>query len=350
MRQKNAEEKDAALKDLRYNLALSQILLSQAAFNSGNVAQARELLNQVPPDLRRWEWRYLKRLYAGGIFTINAHKGFVHSVAFSPDGSLLATGGADKMARIWDSRNGAPLLELKGHKGAVSSVAFTPDGKRLLTGSDDGTARFWDAQHGGLLFELEGHQGKVNTVAISPDGASAATAGDGSTVEVWNTAAGTLQLALKLKVNAPVANLTVTSVAFSRDGIRLATVDTENTLTISDSRSGQPVLAVKLEGLTSKIPKGGPTLAFSPDGKQLVVRLPTLRARIRDADSSALLATMKGPALSWTMFRCDVCFSPDGRYLVCPGWDKTQLWLWDMREHKPALELKGHTAPAARLP
>ena len=79
---------------------------------------------------------------------IPTNMGWVHSVAFSPDGRQVLTGSADKTARLWDAQTGQELRRFEGHTEPVFSVAFSPDGRQVLTGSRDKTARLWDAQTG----------------------------------------------------------------------------------------------------------------------------------------------------------------------------------------------------------
>ena len=78
-------------------------------------------------------------------------------MAFSPDGTRLASAGDDGTVRVWDAATGQEALTLKGHTAEVSSVAFSPDGTRLASAGDDSTVKVWDAATGQEALTLKGH-------------------------------------------------------------------------------------------------------------------------------------------------------------------------------------------------
>ncbi len=148
----------------------------QVLSGGGDPTGALRLLDAATGKvLRRWEGRQTA----------------VWSVAFSPDGrSALDAADFENESRLRDVESGKEVIRFTGHTEQVRRAIFSPDGRRALSASYDGTARLWDVATGKQLKHFVGHQGCVCAVAFSPDGRRVLTGGTDRTVRLWDAATG----------------------------------------------------------------------------------------------------------------------------------------------------------------
>jgi WD40 repeat protein len=235
--------------------------------------------------------------------------GYVHDIAFSPDGKLVAAAGS-RHAVVWDTMTRTTVRVFPvGTHGGASSVSFSPDGLTLAIGRSDSFAVLYDLRTGRLIVHL-GSDYSISDLAFSPDGKLLATASLGGTALVWDIASRNIVSSL-----SGAATL-ASAVRFSPDSRLVA---------VGDS-SGRVVLwkldpTHRFEGAWAARPEGQPltghnggvaSLAFAPSGSTLVTASDDGKLRLWDVATRKLI----GAPLPASNTAGSVHFFPDGRHVL----------------------------------
>ena len=257
--------------------------------------------------------------------TILRHGGSVQTVKFSPvDTSLLASAGTTNGIRIWDLRKDT-VIAFRGHRGQINSVAFSPDGQLIASGSDDWTFRLSDVRTQLSIATLEDvtdrTRWQIKEVAFSPDGQHLATAG--RHLKLWDVSNHTEIAMLQ-------HDEYVWALAFSPDGQLLAAGDGGGTVKIWNLQERQAIS--QLQGDTVRVD----TLAFSADGRTLASAGYDGQIKLWTTSDWALLGTLQNRGTAYTLD-----FSPDGKVLASTG--RGTVTLWSVESGEEITTLTGHS-------
>jgi WD domain, G-beta repeat/Planctomycete cytochrome C len=201
----------------------------------------------------------------------------VFAVAFSPDGKRLATAGADRIIRVYETETGKLLVQIEDHADWIFDIAFSPDGNRLASASRDKTSKVFDVVKKESLVTFTGHGQPVYTVAFSPDGKTVATGGEDNEIRVWTT-------------------------------------------------EGEAKQVREIGGFGGTVFK----LRYSPDGKILAACSGDKSVRLFKAENGSQMRTLSGHT-DWVY---SVAFSSDSKTLASGSWDG-EVRLWNLADGKP---------------
>src|SRR5215213_8116875 len=229
-------------------------------------------------------------------FRLGEHKDYIAGVRFSPDGNRIVTGSRDSTARLWRA-GGQPVTELRGHSKPLSAALFSPDSKFVVTASADNTVRVWDSLDGKMITEFRGHSQAVNSVAFSSDGQSIVTSSDDQTARFWPFHPGDG----RSTIEAWEHSAAVTSIACKPDGSELAATTRDGKLWLDGVGLQRAVPLTYLVDRNAKVAN----VRFSPDGQSIattkgssgvIYNIEVLRAFVDLMRSDAIYKDVLTPA------------------------------------------------------
>jgi len=245
--------------------------------------------------------------------TLRGHTDTIASVSWSPDGLWLASSSGDRTIKIWDVASGTEVQTLTGHTNGIFSVSWYPYGGYLASGAIDRTVRIWDIASGSEVAIMDGHTGWVGCVSWSPDGFWLASASDDTTTKVWYVGDWSLFYTLRHPDN-------IRWVDWSPDSTQLATAGGgfDRRVRIWDVASEQTLIT--LSGYSAPVT----AVRWSRDPERTVLAISySSPIQLRDGVTGEIIHTLTGHGSGVQ----EVDWSPDGTRLASVALDRTvRIW------------------------
>jgi WD40 repeat protein len=261
------------------------------------------------------------------VLSCQGHNGWVLSLAFHPDGVILSSSSTDSTVKLWDVQTGQCLQTFQGHDNEVWSVAFSPDGSILASGSDDHSIKLWNISTGKCLRRFQGHVSWVHSVAFTPDGQSLISGSDDETIRLWNISTGECLKTFQGHSDG------IRSIAISPDGQMLASSSEDQTVKLWDIRTSKCLRT--LQGHSNEIY----SVTFCPQGELLASGSHDQTVKLWNISTGECLRTFQGHS-SWVY---SVAFSPQGDILVSGSYDQTAR-LWNISTGQCLRKFQGYTS------
>ena len=293
--------------------------------------------------------------------SFRGHSQEIWSVAFSPDGLTLASGGNDRLVRMWDIETGRLIRSLRGHTATIRVVQYSPDGQILATASEDRTIRLWNPQTGEslrILFTRYDHA--VTSISFSPDGLMLARCGQNKDIKIWEITTGTELMSL-LGKDQYDHNWSVCT-AFSPDGLHLVAGSDIGKIKLYEVLpSGEERISIEGHwrdeaddeetenrgfyvddhgGFQRPMEYWIGALTFTPDGSTMISGSRDCTIKFWDMPNLEERRTLKGHS-EWVR---NLIVTKDGKMLISASDDGT-VKMWDIETGRQFRTIKSHKGP-----
>ncbi|HLK60312.1 MAG TPA: AAA-like domain-containing protein, partial [Chthonomonadaceae bacterium] len=325
------ERAELALAQKNGILYSADMVTVDQAYKNGEYGLVNQALTTHLPksgvkDLRGFEWRYYWGLMHQDVHTIvHPGNGIVFSVAFSPNGNILASANGDGTIKLWDIATWQEVATLHGPTAGVFALSFSPNGIWLAAGCLDHTVQVWDVTTQRVIKTLPS-ESEVYSVAFSPKGRWLASGDKAGELNFWDVTTWR-NVVLDVPHKPQIYGL-----AFSKNGRWLASSGYDRNVNLWEVPSWRKVAPLHTKGSLY-------SLTFSPNNQTLAVgRYDDGSVELWDISSKQRIAILQGHTTTVN----GVAFSPDGRYLATGSWDGT-IRLYDVIAHQPIGRLISHT-------
>lgn len=247
--------------------------------------------------------------------TIEPNHTMVKSVCFSPDRNLLAAGYYDQALEVWDVRNGQRVTSLTGLATGTTCLSFSPDGKFLAASSLDSFLRVWSMESNECILKIQTGNRRLFSVTFSPDGVLLASGGMNQEIQIWSVESGVCTSTLRGHSDR------ITTLHFGRSGTLLASGSADSTARLWDLQTGE--IKRILEGHRGEVT----CVTLSPDESVLASASADSTIRLCNSHTGECVATLHGHAGSVN----SVCFSANGEWLASGAHDHAVV-LWRVKE------------------
>lgn len=262
------------------------------------------------------------------ILSCKSHTNWVVSLAFNPDGRTLASGSADSTVKLWDVSTGQCLQTFSEHNDTeVWSVAFSPDGNMIVSGSNDHRIRLWSVSTTECLRIFRGHTSWVISAVFHPDGQTVVSGSDDDTIRLWDVSTGECIKILQGHDDG------IRSITISPDGQTIASSSDDQTVKLWDFDTGECIKT--LQGHQATVW----SVAISPQGDIIASGSFDHTVKLWSFSTGQCLKTLQGHS-SWV---CSVVFSLQGDLLASGSEDQT-VKLWNISTGQCLKTLNGYTS------